>query len=472
LSHAANFVLVAVAVGITQAVVAQDSTRTSDSSHVSPFDFIHFEFSGAHYYSGAISQDVAVPAYLQTKYRAPIVASDSPLHHGASYLAIRATATAFPGVRLRGELIGESRGISYGVDNTSNMIVFPRFTFTIDTSISVSGEKIGAYLMVGDTTDIRFDQGLMFYNMDAQGTLIRVSWKSLRFNVEHVGDALFGIGLQINDSQIYGLSLADLPVYGAWSTTIRAGLTQQIDGPSSPFDNASPRGRKYNSVAPSNFVYSLSANLHDGRGDETYVQGGLRDSKNGSDVVALGALLAGVHSTGSAGRFEWDGRMEYRFYGGLFNAGYYRDDILYRNTASSYIGYLSQKESLRGFGNTIGPFLYPLQNMERPFSQWAVFTEYQDLKDIMGLAFQLRGKYFFYDRFLLRAFLDFNYIKPEQTDGFLYPFYDIGLGWEPAHNISIVISTTNRGMNLDKSYPTYYLYKSLGGGVTLRWNVP
>jgi hypothetical protein len=94
------------------------------------------------------------------------------------------------------------------------------------------------------------------------------------------------------------------------------------------------------------------------------------------------------------------------------------------------------------------------------------------MKDLLGAALQLRAKYHFYKGLTLRAFLDLNYIKPERNDGFLYPFYDIGLGWEPVKDVSMMISLTNRAMNLDKSYPTYYLYRTPAEAITLRWNIP
>jgi len=40
---------------------------------------------------------------------------------------------------------------------------------------------------------------------------------------------------------------------------------------------------------------------------------------------------------------------------------------------------------------------------------------------------------------------------------FLYPFYNLGLGWSPVRGTTIALSHTNRAMNLDKHYPTLYL---------------
>jgi hypothetical protein len=47
----------------------------------------------------------------------------------------------------------------------------------------------------------------------------------------------------------------------------------------------------------------------------------------------------------------------------------------------------------------------------------------------------------------------------------------VWLGWEPVRGLSIIISKTNRAMNLDRSYPTYYLYSSPVTAMTVRWNV-
>ena len=52
-----------------------------------------------------------------------------------------------------------------------------------------------------------------------------------------------------------------------------------------------------------------------------------------------------------------------------------------------------------------------------------------------------------------------NYIKPEVLDGTFYPFVTLKVGYEPFKNNKIAVMMSNKGMNLNKNYPTFYAYK-------------
>ena len=54
---------------------------------------------------------------------------------------------------------------------------------------------------------------------------------------------------------------------------------------------------------------------------------------------------------------------------------------------------------------------------------------------------------------------------------FTYPFYTIGFGWEPVDENYLMVVVTNKGMNLDVNYPTFYLYKVPYFGLTLKRNL-
>ncbi|HET7152515.1 MAG TPA: hypothetical protein VFJ29_02020, partial [Candidatus Kapabacteria bacterium] len=227
-----------------------------------------------------------------------------------------------------------------------------------------------------------------------------------------------------------------------------------------PFDPpGTPRGNLLYSADLLDGGNTFSANLTSDDGIKLYSQIAFRAAYGISSVMSRTAFLAGIAYRGETKDFTWDGSFEYRYYGGLYNAGYHNYDVYYRDT------------TLGEYANSVGPHLYPLQNFDRPFSQWAVFTEYQDLKDVTGYTCYLKAKYIFYDRIFASATLDLNYIKVENIPDFLYPFYDIGIGWEPVKGISFTISRTNRAMNLDNSYQTLYMYKSAVNQAAIRWNL-
>ena len=63
--------------------------------------------------------------------------------------------------------------------------------------------------------------------------------------------------------------------------------------------------------------------------------------------------------------------------------------------------------------------------------------------------------------------MDINALYAEGLAPFVYPFYTIGLGWQPDERTNIAVIMTNRGMNLDLHYPTLYLYKHPFFGYTM-----
>ena len=106
--------------------------------------------------------------------------------------------------------------------------------------------------------------------------------------------------------------------------------------------------------------------------------------------------------------------------------------------------------------STIGAHLYPAKYFLRPFSQWAVYTEYEG-RDVQTLIFRCNGMFDLGSGLSVLTDLDFNHLSVSNEDDFIYPFYNAGVRWTPADGVSLDITHTNRGMNLDMHYPTLYL---------------
>ncbi|HUV37363.1 MAG TPA: hypothetical protein VMX58_10530, partial [Patescibacteria group bacterium] len=108
---------------------------------------------------------------------------------------------------------------------------------------------------------------------------------------------------------------------------------------------------------------------------------------------------------------------------------------------------------------TVGNYLYPLGLFHRPFSQWAVYTDYQE-RDVQSFIFRADASCRLPGDCTAICKLDFNVIDASGEESYLYPFYDIGFGWAPVSGTSITLSHTNRAINLDTHYPTLYQLKS------------
>ncbi|MDQ1265609.1 MAG: hypothetical protein QG635_760, partial [Bacteroidota bacterium] len=99
-----------------------------------------FDISGSQIYSPREGYKAIIPDYLkyqnnrsQSGYLkiSPDEIQDSPLYHGAGYfdLGLKIAGYGFSG---KFNLIAEHRGMSYGIYDTKNMIVYPKMNLSFD----------------------------------------------------------------------------------------------------------------------------------------------------------------------------------------------------------------------------------------------------------------------------------------------------------------------------------------------------
>lgn len=356
--------------------------------------------------------------------------NDAPTYHGSSYFIIGGETEAY-GASVKADLLCERRGISYGVFNTKETIVFPRLNLAYEGDFELFGFDCGAGLSVGYYDDARFMEGLTVYNMDVQGSDFFVRFENIKVSYKTIGDMVAGIGLDIDDGHYFIVSAEDIELLDGWEVDWKA----------------------------SNFLYSSGGSVRNGEYGYTfslgvkkdafkvYAEYGYRPDEYYKSSWKSAFLGGAEYSAEFFNRLDVDLRAEYRYYGFYFNQGYADYDVSYRpaDEDASYCG-----------GGTIGDYLYPLYMYFRPFSQWAVFTEIQD-KNVFGYVIQAKASWRFWKSFVLSADLDANYLRPSNEEGFWYPFYDVGIGFEPFENCRLLFSRSNKVINLDKHYPTFYL---------------
>ncbi len=410
---------------------------------------IHLE--GAFLYqTGNIKQSVRIPPLLLPRRDSdPEVQNlwrlqgnsitDNPLMHGATYLDFAFHGTVIAGLKLNATITAEHRGASYGVYSTDAIVIYPRMNLFIDTSVTLWNERFILHASIGNYDNLRVGNGLMFYNIDVQGSSYSVQWRNIRFEYQKIGDAEFGNGLGINDADHFIFSFRDIEILPDIFLSTHGSMYWYLPG-SFRFDD----------------IYGATVGLAIGSQDHRfYSEFGKRYEADGRNF----GLLVGGESRWVTNLFSLKGRFEYRSYDAEFNEGYRNDWVYYRDP----------KKTL--YKNMIGPYLYPLRLFHRPFSQWAVFTEYQS-HDVGGLTLQLQSTLKLPLDLALKIDLDINRIHASGTSPFWYPFYEVGLAWQPSSNALLMVSATNKAMNLDKHYPTFYLYSSSVVQMSARWNVP
>ncbi|MBC8144619.1 MAG: hypothetical protein H7X80_03475, partial [bacterium] len=301
-------------------------------------------------------------------------------------------------------------------------------------------------------------EGLMLYNIDAQGARLTINAKRFYLGYVKVADMYEAIGLGIQDYDELSLGIAKLPLSDVITLDASAGLFSiPKAGAVVRYPETSPRGELVRAADMLGIGATASARLSQGDAAAVYSQAALRAGRS-EHLLSRAAYVVGAEGSFAQSDLSIDYKAEYRFYGGLFNAGLRNSDVYYRDPDGGY------------YGNTVGPALYPLTHYDRPFSQWAVFTEYQDLKDVQGATVRAVADWQFSTSFAIRGDVDLNYIIAENTDGYLYPFYTFGIGWVPSERFRIDVSATNRTMNLDKTYPTLYMLTAPNAMFTLRWS--
>jgi len=287
--------------------------------------------------------------------------TDNPLKHGAYYGCIKTTTSFSSSFKVNMDIYGEHRGVSYGVFNTENMVVFPVFTAFVNDSLKVLKKSLNVEGKAGHFLNENLDEGLLVYNIDVQGIqagLLTNSWK-LMYTL--YGDLYNGIGLNIDD--LHAISLKRY-----FGTTKRTFLGVSL------YAIAPPHKKKAD-----NLVWSVSGKK-DINKSSFYFQVGYR-SENKQDsnfkkgfVEQIGVVIGHKLNVGST-LFDFNNQTEFRFYGESFNKNNYIAGVKYRQD-------LTQQPL---YANTIGEYLYPLRKFETPFNQWAIFTEYQGM-NVAGIS--------------------------------------------------------------------------------------
>jgi hypothetical protein len=449
------------------ATLAQTASDTTRSSWL---DRISLDLSGATWYepTGAYVESSAPEAIATRRWGETErrwnwqlwegMVSDNPLIHVGTSMTFGVTARPIDGLRVRGELVGEIRGFSYGATDVANTLVVPRFVVAIDTSTEFAGDTLGFRATFGYMADVRVDEGLMLYNIDAQGLRAEARWRWLRLGYTKVADLFAAIGLGIQDYDQLWAGVGELPLADGVTAGATAGLISMPSaGERIEYPANSPRQRLIDSAEMGDFASTISACIEAGRDAALYGQLALRTGTS-EHLLSRAAWVAGARAMLGGDDASITATAEYRYYGGLFNADRNNLDVDYRDPVRDL------------YANTIGPSFYPLAHFDRPFSQWAVFTEYQDLKDVQGATLSAAGRLRIGHTWAIRAALDLNHVAAEGLEGFLYPFYTAGIAWEPSPRFTIGIAATNRAMNLDKSYPTLYLLQTPTALFTMRWS--
>lgn len=452
--------IISLSIVIQSVLYCATDCRADDLSLSDLFDSVSFDVGGGVIYQPHINipdEGILIlrPEYLSERRRLESYLqdqwyldgdrlTDNPLLHAASYLEFAGNIRRGTELTISTSMTVEHRGFSGGTYNENMIIVYPKYMIDYHTVSDDNPFKIwdagGQFRMsAGTFQKLRYYEGLLLYNIDFQAVYMFVQLGRFRLSHLHIGDLKYGIGLDIDDLLDYMISVESLNLGKGIMADIRFGLTDFADYTHNTGSN--------NGGKPVD-VLNVSAGVQLTEGIRYYGQVAYRYYNGDYETkLKLAALIGGTFE-GQAGRFNYSGRFEFRHYGGIFNYQLKEERSTHYRETNRY-----------DIFNYAGDQLYPLELFDRSFSQWAVFAEYHK-RFVDGVTAYAELKYYFGKSQYFYTELDINSIIAEDEDTFTYPFYKAGFGFEAGENNYIIVGMTNKTMNLDKHFPTYYCTKT------------
>jgi len=376
-------------------------------------------------------QSSVIPANLNEE-------TDNPLIHGAAFLALNLKYSLQEKFHLYFDLITEHRGASYGVLNTKNIIVFPRIYATASDTLHIFNQSFPVNIQIGNLVDTFLQDRLLFYNTYKHGLEIDVSKKKIGLRLSYYPDQHNGIGLNVKE-------YAAIAPYAQLTPRLRSSIGLLfMERATAEELNESPFLLRHTTILKLNkYSFYLQGSMR--LTSNKYVHNRAILKSNGLDKFAF---VLGTKFKFKRKKLSATSAINIRFYGKVFNIGHRNPDIAYRDTTQNTL-----------YANTVGENLYPLDYYYSNFDQWAVHTEYQNM-NVFNINLTSKIKYELTRLHSLQLDLDITSIYAENQPAFTYAFYELGFAYHLNKKIDATIFVTNKGMNLDVHYPTFYSYKN------------
>lgn len=307
----------------------------------------------------------------------------------------------------------EQRNHSAGNNTLDHLILYPRITFRVKDTLTISNLNIKFDAVAGDMWDEDYNDILRFYNIDFHGFYSKIGFKNIWFSLYRISDLSYNIGLGLPEVDKFEV------LYQSKKSKIAIHITRNTLDGLTRFD--------YN--------YGLYFNQYIGRNGQLKFQVENRTNSRIGDGIVLGAeyeVNFGISEFG----------IRYQYYDSQYNEEYLKFDKVDYNT---------------NFLNYTGTQLYPLKNYFRPFNQWAFFTTFQG-SNIHNLQVHYTIRKHLYKNLFLKGQYEVNLLRSSFSDKFwLFPAYETGVEINLANFISFDLSLTNKHMNLETVYQGHSL---------------
>ncbi len=356
--------------------------------------------------------------------------TDIPQFHASVFAGLLTKVKFANGYSLNFDIISEERGQSFGSLNLKNVLIYPRICGTIEDDFSLFKLPFSFVARIGDLIKYENNYGLTFNNIDVQGLNIKLNQKNWWFSYSLIGDISQHIGLNIND--VYSFKIG-------YNKRKNNGYEIELGG---SLDQL--RILNIKSIPLKN-VFSFFGSVKKNR-IKFFAELGYRiqPSRDTLNFYSPAGGLLGFEFMRSSKKINWNLKFKARYYGISFNDDFINYAVRYRSLSKPTLN-----------GNFVGDYLYPLINTYRDFDQWSVYTEYQS-DQIISASFRLKAERKLYQNLFYKIDFEGNLIASKRHSSALYTFYSTGFKYKMPGAIFFELYISNKVMNLDVQYQTFY----------------
>jgi len=371
----------------------------------------------------------------------------SPFQHNALYFSIGMHLTYKDKYSLSFRSYWDQSNWSFGNHNSWIGRVFPVFLLSMSDSIFLKKGSVFWTFDMGDLYNSNESSfGLRAYNIDIQGVNASLHFQDYYTSILYVADMVQSIGLRMDEYLRVKLGrrfkMSDNRKWQYVDYSITSDFSRNL----------------VNRDVESNYKYlvSLGFDVELRIRDEIsvsvigdYLINPMRISLN---EVSNSALLVKANYAKRYKKSILQIQPAFRFYGINYRAlnyenSYFGYNYRYRNEKNPYLD---------------GAFYYPYKNYFRPVSQYALYSEYQNVMDISSLElftewdWNVSGKLHSLINFeLLSIFRD----SQQYGKNYTYLFYKYYLYFELFKSFKLGVYVSNKQMNRDVHYQTFYQMK-------------
>ena len=343
---------------------------------------------------------------------------DNLMYHFAIYNGLTLQTIINKKYHLETGIFMEERSFSGGSNTVKNWVFFPKITFTVRDTLNIGKQTIRLYGKGGDFWAEDMSDIIRFYNIDFQASDIRIGYKSFDFGLAVIGDLSQNIGLGLTELYKFYMQYNGAKIKNVSSVSVNELIVRGASGHPEKYD--------YNIANYVRYDFDTFTSL------ETQID--FRIYKTYSASKALAVKLSKKLNA----NFDIHGAV--RYFDSEFNYGYATFGPRFRES-----------------GSYVGPQLYPLKNFHRSMNQWALMTNQQGA-DVLNVEICLKAKKNLTSKISLYSNLDLNLVYNfRDRNAIYYPIYEAGLSYTFFKDFMYSIGITNKQMNLDTYFQTFYL---------------